>query len=392
MAGNHFCSCGLPAEYFCICQTFPRFCASHKTAHESKGGFHFASPIGFFEWAESNKQEYAMWVGNLSISLAKLKAEFLEVNQCRNQIEAAFAVLFAELTQMRSNFLETLHELETLLRAKVDEVITEASTCPFYSGSSHLAVSIYQRCYEANFKPLEVFTYQVTVTKECLQDCLDVSFHTVLPELSSWNREATGGYLKKEVVDLRAICKQFESEGTDFQDSYPPQPPQGSPPAFSRSPSRLVTSPSQVLRSTAPFPPRQGFSKSQPQSPKGGHFSPLLQPSPGLRSYLSEQEMPVIQDEPGRAMYWHADGRPQTARWLNMPQQGQEIHSDEPGGAAFAPAGGLLPGNRPMTTRKHRNSQPDIGLHLPSMPRAAQKGPGDGKPEGLGQSPRFTGT
>ena len=69
--------------------------------------------------------------------------------------------------------------------------------------------------------------------------------------------------------------------------------------------------------------------------------------------------------------YWPDDGRPQTTRWLNILQQGQADQLDEPGAAAFAPAGGVLPAVRPITVRRLRNSQPDIRVPLPDMPRPA---------------------
>lgn len=387
MASNDFCSiCGLPAEYYCVCADFPLFCVSHKSTHESKRGFHFFSPIGSFEFAQQNKQQYRVWAVNLASSHHKLKEDFHRVYQCRNEIEAAFACLFTQLTQLKSNLLEALEQLEIYLRVKVEEVMVETSESPFYTGSSQLATSIYDRCSQETFNPLEIFAYQVTVKEECLQDCLDVSFHTIIPELSSLNRSVTGGNLRQELADLRARCEQLQSE-VAIPDSYSPPSPKGTAPVFVRSPSRMATHPSQASSNSESFASHQAFSKSQPQSPQAGHIPSPFQPPAELKRYASDQNISDNQDEPGRSMFGPGDGKPRgpgcsPSQMVNTHQQRQEpFQHDGPSPAAFAPEGGILPGSRPMTARKLHNPHLGLDLHLPSLPR----------PTLNGQSPRFTG-
>lgn len=100
------------------------------------------------------------------------------MNQCRNEIESAFASLVAELDRNRASFIAALEELEVYLRAMIEEAIGETKVHPFYPANTHIVALMYERCYQKSFTLPDVFAYQVIVREEHLKDCLAISFST----------------------------------------------------------------------------------------------------------------------------------------------------------------------------------------------------------------------
>lgn len=290
--------------------------------------------------------------------------------------------MIAELERNKTNLLADLTELEVFLRAKIEEAILETNTYPFYQTYNPIVASINELCYQHPFTlPPDVFSYTVSAKTECLKDCLSISFSSCIPELSSLNREETGGYLAQQIAELHTRCEQLQSELSTLQGSHSPASPTDSSPVFNPSHGRFSHFPH------GNFLQNLNGSISQPQSPQAGRLPHLVhnfQPPSALRQYASDPELDVIPDDGiGRSYYGPGVGRPQesssnASQWANRRQQGL-AEALEPGEAIY---GGRPHGNRPCTARRLRVPQQGGSSLLPSLPRPAFNAPGGGRPEG----------
>lgn len=369
MASNQVCSfCSQSADYFCVCLNFPRLCLSHKSTHVTKPGFHFASPIANSEFADKQRPQYRTWGINLVGCQGKLRADLQLLDQCRSDTEAAFSCLLAELQRSRTKFLEAIDELKISLQKKIEEAILESDTSPFHHTQTHLADLMYKHCYNGNLESLTAFRYHVSVREECLKDCLSISFSSSVPELSALNREETEGYLTKQIAELHARCEQLQSI---LQGSH-------SSSAFSFPSSQFGMQSSRGAPGINPQADIRNYAGFAPQPPLASHSSV----SRDDYSRPSAGQLPQQLQEISPALYGPGDGKPiapafgsHPAIRPNMPQPQARIDEIRP--SLTGPGDG-----RPPAAQMQ-----GLALELPNVPRPANCGPGNGRPEAQIQVP-----
>lgn len=115
----------------------------------------------------------------MSNSQVKLRENVLLVDYYREEIEALYVHIQAELDKTRVHRLQTLDELKIGLSWQIEKMHKETSANAYLSNfqpSSHLAALIYSS--QNSSEPITVFAYQVQSDIEYLSSLLRVSFQT----------------------------------------------------------------------------------------------------------------------------------------------------------------------------------------------------------------------
>lgn len=212
-----------PAESFCVCSSLPTFCPPCRALHEAKPGFHFALPLeGRAYVTRENQSQYMAWLLCLANSQAKLSENMQLMDQCREDVEAVFGHIQAEMDRVKVQVVQTLEEMKSALGYHIAQAINETSVCAYlgsYQPSSYLASMIWTHSCQQSSEPIYAFAYQLEPNVKAIEECLGLSFRTFVPDLQYFNygSSAKTEDLIPQLATNENRCKDGEAENRELR-------------------------------------------------------------------------------------------------------------------------------------------------------------------------------
>lgn len=208
-----------PAESFCICSNFPRFCHSCREIHERKQGFHFALPLACAEYiTPRNQQQYMTWLICLKNSQERLRENMQHIGQCRRDIEALH--LSNQENEERASALGYLKELETIFNEKIEETIEITTTNAYnwmYQPNTYIVNLVWAHSRKMTSEPINVFSYAVFPIDESYgAGQFAYTFEGCLSETEQFYRENTGMRIWRERNDAQTQMEAARRREQDF--------------------------------------------------------------------------------------------------------------------------------------------------------------------------------
>ena len=207
------CQHSLAYQFCSTCTNLPLLCARCQDKHDSLPGFHFTLPIAALNCINTeNQHSYINWLQKVRNSQGKLQENIKALEKYKTKIETGYMVLHSKMEQSKARLMHIIDSLKITLSAKISEAIKETSANAYlqdYQPSTPLARLIWTDCWESSSAPIEAIRCTITVAEDCLKDCLEATFTSPDSELTEWNKETEGGFLKKVLAEERDRNQQL---------------------------------------------------------------------------------------------------------------------------------------------------------------------------------------